>query len=106
MKLSIKKNWLKVIEFAVVGLATWLVGYAEISDFSLAQPDQAICTNSRIRRSETADHQRQFLLFLLKLCFQVLMALQQEESKSDPKSQAQQGFWFKFCFYILVVFSR
>jgi hypothetical protein len=49
MKLSNKKKWLKVIEFAVVGFAT------------LCDP--------------TAGG----LLFLLKLCFQILTALQKDE---------------------------
>lgn len=49
MKLANKKKWLKVIEFAVVSAATWLNPQAGI------------------------------LLFLLKLCFQILIALQKEE---------------------------
>jgi hypothetical protein len=49
MKLSNKKKWLKVIEFAVVGFAT------------LCDP--------------TAGG----LLFVLKLCFQILTALQKDE---------------------------
>jgi hypothetical protein len=49
MKISNKKKWLKVIEFAVVGFAT------------LCDP--------------TAGG----LLFLLKLCFQILTALQKDE---------------------------
>jgi len=49
MKLSNKKKWLQVIEFAVVGFAT------------LCDP--------------TAGG----LLFLLKLCFQILTALQKDE---------------------------
>jgi hypothetical protein len=51
MKPSNKKQWLKVIEFAIVGSATWL------------------------------DPSAGGLLFLLKLCFQILAALQ----KDDPK---------------------
>ena len=54
MSKSNKKKWLKVIEFAVVGVATWLNPHAG------------------------------FLLFLLRLCFQILAALQKdEESKID-----------------------
>jgi hypothetical protein len=54
MSKSNKKQWLKVIEFTVVGVATWLNPHAE------------------------------FLLFLLRLCFQILTALQKyEESETD-----------------------
>jgi len=49
MKISNKKKWLKVTEFAVVGVATCLNPHAG------------------------------FLLFLLKLCFQILTALQKDE---------------------------
>ncbi|MBD2121264.1 hypothetical protein [Trichocoleus sp. FACHB-262] len=60
MKLSSKKQWLKVIEFAVVGTATWL------------------------------NPQAAFLLFLLRLCFQILLALQKEdESKTNKGGYAQ-----------------
>ena len=49
-----KKKWLKVIEFAVVGVATWLNPHAG------------------------------FLLFLLRLCFQILGALQKDkQSETD-----------------------
>ncbi len=50
MKLSNKKKWIKVIEFAVVGVATCLNPHAGL------------------------------LLFLLKLCFQILTALQKDET--------------------------
>ncbi|MGB5963214.1 MAG: hypothetical protein WBG73_21435 [Coleofasciculaceae cyanobacterium] len=53
MKLSNQKKWLKVIEFTVVGIATWL------------NPSAGI------------------LLFLLKLCFQILAALQKDEEKIE-----------------------
>lgn len=43
-----KQRWLKLIEFAVVGFATWL------------------------------NPQAGFLIFLLKLCFQILLALQED----------------------------
>jgi hypothetical protein len=43
-----KQRWLKLIEFAVVGFATWL------------------------------NPQAGFLIFLLKLCFQILQALQED----------------------------
>jgi hypothetical protein len=46
-----KKKWLKIIEFAVVGAATWL------------------------------DPTAGGLLFLLKLCFQILQALQQDDEE-------------------------
>jgi hypothetical protein len=58
MKLSNKKKWLKVIEFAVVGFAT------------LCDP--------------TAGG----LMFLLKLCFQILTALQKDEpTETDQGKQ-------------------
>jgi hypothetical protein len=56
MKSSNKKKWLKVIEFTVVGVATWL------------------------------NPQAGFLLFLLKLCFQILAALQKDEESEIDKS--------------------
>ncbi len=49
MSKSNKNKWLKVIEFTVVGVATWL------------------------------NPQAGFLLFLLRLCFQILAALQKDE---------------------------
>jgi hypothetical protein len=58
MKISNKNKWLKVIEFAVVGFAT------------LCDP--------------TAGG----LLFLLKLCFQILTALQKDEpTETDQGKQ-------------------
>ena len=57
MKLSNKKKLLKVIEFAVVGVATWL------------------------------NPQAGFLLFLLRLCFQILTALQTEEPSEADKEE-------------------
>jgi len=57
MKLSNKKKWLQVIEFAVVGFAT------------LCDP--------------TAGG----LLFLLKLCFQILTALQKDEPTETDKGK-------------------
>jgi hypothetical protein len=56
MKVSHKKKWLKVIEFTVVGVATWL------------------------------NPQAGFLLFLLRLCFQILAALQKDEESEIDKS--------------------
>jgi hypothetical protein len=56
MSKSNKKKWLKVIEFTVVGVATWL------------------------------NPQAGFLLFLLKLCFQILTALQKDEESEIDKS--------------------
>ncbi|MBW4518813.1 MAG: hypothetical protein KME16_03810 [Scytolyngbya sp. HA4215-MV1] len=56
MKTSNSQKWLKAIEFAVVGFATWL------------NPNAA------------------FLIFLLKLCFQVLTILQ-ERSRPKPDSK-------------------
>jgi len=56
MKISNKKKWLKVTEFAVVGVATCLNPHAG------------------------------FLLFLLKLCFQILTALQKDETSQIDKS--------------------
>ncbi|MBD1927615.1 hypothetical protein H6F74_15385 [Trichocoleus sp. FACHB-90] len=56
MKPSNQKKWLKVIEFAVVGIATWL------------NPNAG------------------FLLFLLQWCFQILAALQKEERDKTDNS--------------------
>jgi hypothetical protein len=56
MKSSNKKKWLKVIEFTVVSVATWL------------------------------NPQAGFLLFLLRLCFQILAALQKDEESEIDKS--------------------
>ena len=56
MKSSNKKQWLKVTEFTVVGVATWL------------------------------NPQAGFLLFLLRLCFQILAALQKDEESEIDKS--------------------
>lgn len=57
MKTSDLRKWRKVTEFAVVGFATWL------------NPQAAL------------------LLFLLKLCFQILWTVQDENSdrKEEPK---------------------
>jgi hypothetical protein len=59
MKASNRKKWLKVIEFAIVGLATWL------------NPSAGL------------------LLFLLRLCFQILAALQKDETEptNEPPKQ-------------------
>jgi hypothetical protein len=57
MKLSNKKKWLKVTEFAVVGVATWLNPHAGL------------------------------LLFLLKLCFQILTALQKDDPSETDKEE-------------------
>lgn len=56
MSKSNKKKWLKVTEFTVVGVATCLNPHAG------------------------------FLLFLLKLCFQILTALQKDETSQIDKS--------------------
>lgn len=56
MKASHKKKLFKVIEFTVVGVATWLNPHAG------------------------------FLVFLLRLCFQILAALQKDEpSETDEE---------------------
>lgn len=57
MKLSNKKQWLKVIEFTVVGIATWL------------NPSAG------------------GLLFLLKLCFQILAALQKDDEEKTKNNK-------------------
>lgn len=57
MEPSNKKKWLKVIEFTVVGVATWLNPHAG------------------------------FLLFLLRLCFQILAALQRDEQSETDKGK-------------------
>lgn len=57
MTRSNKQKWLKVIEFAVVGAATWL------------NPSAG------------------GLLLLLKLCFQILAALQQDDEKANPNAE-------------------
>ena len=54
---SNKNKWLKVIEFSVVGVATWLNPHAG------------------------------FLLFLLRLCFQILAALQKDEPSETDKDE-------------------
>jgi len=56
MSKSNKKKWLKVIDFTVVGVATWLNPQAGV------------------------------LLFLLRLCFQILAALQKDEESEIDKS--------------------
>jgi len=50
-KIYIKKKWLKVVEFAIVGFALWLNPSASL------------------------------LIFLLKLCFQILHTLQKDEKQ-------------------------
>ncbi len=57
MKLPNNQKWLKVIEFAVVGAATWL------------------------------DPTAGGLLFLLKLCFQILAALQDDDDKANRRDR-------------------
>lgn len=57
MKPSHKKKWLQVIEFAVMGLATWL------------NPNAT------------------FLIFLLQRCFQILVALQKDEQSQTDKGE-------------------
>ncbi|MFM9267617.1 hypothetical protein [Tychonema sp. BBK16] len=57
MKISNKKKWLKVTEFTVVGIATCLNPHAG------------------------------FLLFLLKLCFQILTALQKDDPSETDKDK-------------------
>ncbi|MEO8891331.1 MAG: hypothetical protein ABI417_07325 [Coleofasciculaceae cyanobacterium] len=56
---SNQKKWLKVIEFTVVGIATWL------------NPSAGV------------------LLFLLKLCFQILAALQTDEQEKIEKNKGK-----------------
>ena len=56
MSKSNKKKWIKVSEFAVVGVATCLNPHAGL------------------------------LLFLLKLCFQILTALQKDETSQIDKN--------------------
>ena len=62
MKPYNKKKLLKVTEFAAVGIATWL------------------------------NPQAGFLLFLLKLCFQILTALQKDEDSETDKDK-----WITWC---------
>jgi len=57
MKASHKKKWLKIVEFAVVGVASCLNPHAG------------------------------FLLFVLKLCFQILTALQKDEPTETDKGK-------------------
>jgi hypothetical protein len=57
MTLSNKKKWLKVVEFAVVGAASWLAPSAG------------------------------GLLLLLKLCFQILSALQPDDEQTKPSDR-------------------
>ena len=57
MKTSNLKKWRKVTEFAVVSLATWL------------NPEAGL------------------LLFLLKLCFQILWTLQDKNSDRDKEDK-------------------
>lgn len=57
MSKSNKKKWLKVTEFTVVGVATCLNPHAG------------------------------FLLFLLKLCFQILTALQKDDPSETDKDK-------------------
>ena len=57
MKTSNFKKWRKVIEFAVVSSATWL------------NPEAGL------------------LLFLLKLCFQILWTLQDKNSDRDEETK-------------------
>jgi len=104
-----KKKWLKVIEFAVVGAATLLVSFAEISDFYVKAPctiDYSCETSRRYdpqtsRRSETAVQQRQLLLFLLKLCCQILIALNKDDDTAAHAKKAQQLLLLKLCLHIL-----
>lgn len=105
MKLSNKKKWLKVIEFAVVGIATWFISYTEISDFLMLATHQTDCSYQRSRRSEAATQQDQFLLFLLKLCFQILVALQPDDEDMQP-IKAEQVFWFKLGWQILTALQK
>ena len=55
METSNKKKWLKVIEFTVVGFAAWL------------NPSAG------------------FLLLLLRVCFQILAVLQEDEQGEDKE---------------------
>jgi hypothetical protein len=57
MKAFHKKKWLKIVEFAVVGVASCLNPHAG------------------------------FLLFVLKLCFQILTALQKDEPTETDKGK-------------------
>ena len=81
MTKSNQTKCLKVIEFAVVGLATWFVTYGEIPDFSVPVQKEPSCVEVSRRRSE-AEARRQFELFLLKLGFQVLLALREGDRKA------------------------
>lgn len=99
MAKSNQTKWLKVLECAVVGLATWLVVYGEICDFSASVPNPIPYTVESSRRSEHKEANRQFLLFLLKLSFQVLLALR--EGTQDTK--AKQVFWCKWVLWMSVV---
>lgn len=63
MKSGNKQKWLKVIEFIVVSFATWL------------------------------DPSAGGLLFLLKLCFFILAAVQKEEPDQTDKRDRPPAFW-------------
>jgi len=109
MKNSNKTKWLKVIKFAIVGVATCLISHAEISDFCVKAPCTIDYSCERSRRSdpetsprsEALVQQRQFLLFLLKLCFQILITLQKDDDKTEQARKAQQLLLLKLCFHIL-----
>jgi len=93
-----KTKWLKVVEFAVVGLATWFVTYGELPIASVPVSPQPACVEAT--RSRQAEAHRQFLLFLLKLSFQVLIALRDRDR--PQASNAEQVFWCKWVLWGLV----
>ena len=98
MKKSNTQTWLKVGECAVVGLATWFVAYGGIFDVAPAVPNPAHCPVASSQGAETGAQQRQLLLVLLKVSFQVLLALR-EGTQETP---ANQIFWIKLVLWLAV----
>jgi hypothetical protein len=83
MKLSTKKQWLKVIEFAVVGAATWLDPSAGGLIFLLKLCFD-ILKKELEKNTHTASNDKDKLhklILLLQLCLNFLAALQ----KDDPQ---------------------
>ena len=76
MKNLNKTKWLKVIKFAIVGVATWL-------------NPQAI-----------------LLLLLLELCFLILIALREGDSQPKSLSEAQQTFLWRLFLHILEALQK
>ena len=76
MKNSNETKWLKVIKFAIVGVASWL------------------------------NPQAVLLLLLLELCFLVLIALREGDSQTKPLSEAQQTFLWRLFLHILEALQK